>query len=119
MLPVSHGGHRVWGYKSERDYLLRRRTLVGAFRRRLPGEQHRRENALDLAAEFGIVLPDEHFTIVLPHARGGNPARIPDASNPPVVRSRGLAATLAFDNFIQEEKGNYPDGKEISTRSNE
>jgi len=109
MLPVSHDGHRVWGYQSERDYLLRRRHLVGAFRRRLPGEQHRRENALDLAAEFGIVLPDEHFTIVLPHARGGNPARVPDASNTPVVRSRGLAATLAFDNFIQEEKGNKLD----------
>jgi hypothetical protein len=105
MLPVAHRGHRVWGYQVEREYLARRRHLVGAFRRRLPQEHHRREDALTLAAEFGIVLPDEHFTIVLPHARGGNPARVPNSIHPQAVRSRGLATSIAFANFIRELEG--------------
>jgi hypothetical protein len=102
MLPVSHGGHRVWGYQVEREYLARRSHMVGAFTRRLSEEKHRRENALDLAVEFGIVLPSEHHTIVLPHQRGGKPGIIPDASNPPVIRSRGLAATIAYSNLLHD-----------------
>ena len=108
MLPVAHHGHRVWGYQSERDYLSRRPHLVGAFRRHLPEEQHRREDALSLAADFGIVLPDEHYTIVQPHARGGRSVKKPTSENAPVVRARGLAVAFAYDKFLKGLAGKDP-----------
>lgn len=104
LLPVAHYSRHSWGYRSERTEIIRRRHLVGAYRRHLPYGWTRRPNVLDLASEYGIVLPDEKYTIVLPHARGGRPGDFVSPSNPPVVKSRGLAALFAFTNFMETNK---------------
>jgi hypothetical protein len=89
--------------------LDRRPHPVGAFRRRLPEDYTRREDALALAAEFGIILMDEHYTIIQPHARGGRSTPPPNSDNAPVVRSQGLAASFAYSNFADKSIEQDPD----------
>ena len=94
---ISLSGRREWGTAEERAAIERRAAAVRGHLRRLHSGWKASAEALQIAGEFGVVVP-VGATFVRPHVRGG---RLEEAGGAVEIRAKGLASLSLL---VKEER---------------
>ena len=100
---ISLSGRREWGTAEERAAIERRAAAVRGHLRRLHSGWKASAEALQIAGEFGVVVP-VGATFVRPHVRGG---RLEEAGGAVEIRAKGLASLSLL---VKEERPERPTG---------
>ena len=95
---IALSGRREWGTSDERATIQRRTAAVRGHLRRLHVGWEASAEALEIAGEFGVVVP-QGATFVRPHMRAGHTAE--GAGEAVEIRAKGLASLSLL---VREER---------------